>query len=134
MVYPRNLIHHHSTVAGIAVINSSSVLSFYLKQKDNNMAIKRVSVTEEYTLINNKYLKDEKLSLKAKGLLCLMISLPNGWDFSLSNLVALSNDGSYATSSALKELEKNGYLFRQPIKNKGRFIDWEYVLLSTQEK
>ena len=89
---------------------------------------------EEYTLINNKYLKDENLSLKAKGLLCIMISLPHGWDFSLSNLVALSNDGAYATSSALKELEKNGYLFRKPIKNNGRFIDWEYVLLSPQEK
>ena len=68
------------------------------------------------------------MSLKAKGLLSLMLSLPEDWDYSLAGLSVLSSDGESATRVALKELEKLGYLERKPIREGGKFADWEYLI------
>jgi hypothetical protein len=67
------------------------------------------------------------MSLKAKGLLSLMLSLPDDWNYSISGLVKLSKDGKDSVMSALAELEKFGYLNRvQMINEKGQFSGVEY--------
>ena len=67
------------------------------------------------------------MSLKAKGLLSLMLSLPDDWDYSISGLATLSKDGKDSIMSALAELEKFGYLTRKRLTNeKGQFAGVEY--------
>lgn len=74
------------------------------------MAVFRVNKTENYTLMSNRHFKEKEMSLKAKGLLSLMLSLPNTWDYSISGLVAICKENESAVKSALNELKKFGYL------------------------
>lgn len=77
--------------------------------------------------MSNYHFKERKLSLKAKGLLSLMLSLPDDWNYSISGLVTLSKDGKDSVMSALAELEKFGYLQRERVTNsKGQFAGVEY--------
>ena len=84
-----------------------------------------------YTQMPNYHLRDTTLSLKAKGLLSLMLSLPNDWDYSVAGLTALSTDGKAGVSATMKELEEHGYLKREPIKFNGKFVDWNYIISPT---
>ena len=77
------------------------------------MAVFRVNKTRDYTVLSNYHFKDTRLSYKAKGLLSLMLSLPEDWDYSIDGLVSLSADGRDSIMSGLKELEKFGYLRRE---------------------
>ena len=77
-------------------------MSVYRSEKKNN-----------YTRISNSVFKDTRLSLKATGILCLMLSLPDDWDYSVEGLAKLVKDGKDSVKSALKELEKSGYLVRK---------------------
>ncbi len=91
------------------------------------MSVFRINKTNNYTVISNDHLKNRNLSLKAKGLLTLMLSLPENWDYSIAGLTTLSADGRDSVSTALKELEKNGYLIRTKVRNEyGRIIDTVY--------
>ena len=91
------------------------------------MSIMRVHKTSNFTVMSNYHFKEKKMSLKAKGLLSLMLSLPDDWDYSISGLAALSKDGKDSVMSALGELEKFGYLSRQRLVNdKGQFAGVEY--------
>lgn len=74
------------------------------------MAIMRVRKTKNYTVMANYHLKDSRLSLKAKGLLSIMLMLPDNWDYSLAGLIAQVKEGKTAVMSALKELKETGYL------------------------
>ena len=74
------------------------------------MAVIRVNHTDNYTVMSNFHLRDEQLSLKAKGLLSQMLSLPPTWDYTVSGLVAINREKETAITAALKELKKNGYL------------------------
>ena len=74
------------------------------------MAIFRVQKTRDYTIMSNAHLKDKGLSLKAKGLLSVMLSLPDEWDYSIDGLVAISKENETAIKSTLKELKEHGYL------------------------
>jgi hypothetical protein len=77
--------------------------------------------------MSNYHFKEKKMSLKAKGLLSLMLSLPNDWNYSVAGLVTLSKDGKDSVMTALAELEKFGYLTRQQLFNeKGQFSGVEY--------
>lgn len=77
------------------------------------MAILRNPNKEKFTVVDNFALRDENLSLKARGLLVTMMSLPDNWKFSENGLCAiLAKDGQSAIRSGLKELEKYGYLTR----------------------
>jgi len=77
--------------------------------------------------MSNYHFKEKKMSLKAKGLLSLMLSLPDDWNYSISGLVKLSKDGKDSVMSALAELEKFGYLTRERVVDeKGRFAGVEY--------
>ena len=91
------------------------------------MSVFRINKTQNYTVMSNHHFKEKKMSLKAKGLLSLMLSLPDDWDYSISGLATLSKDGKDSIMSALAELEKFGYLTRTRLTNeKGQFAGVEY--------
>lgn len=91
------------------------------------MSIMRVHKTKNFTVMSNYHFKEKGMSLKAKGLLSLMLSLPDDWNYSISGLVRLSKDGKDSVMSALAELEKFGYLTRVRLQNdKGQFSGVEY--------
>ena len=86
------------------------------------MAVFRVNKNKNYTVMSNYHFKDKNLSLKAKGLLSQMLSLPDDWDYTVAGLCAINKESGGAMNSALKELENNGYLKRTKVQNeKGRF-------------
>ena len=74
------------------------------------MAVFRVNKTNNYTVMSNKHLKDKNLSLKAKGLLSMMLSLPDDWDYSIEGLIAISKENRASIRSTLNELKENHYL------------------------
>lgn len=93
------------------------------------MAVFRINKTSNYTVMSNYHLKDRGLSLKAKGLLSLMLSLPDDWDYSVSGLCAICVESESAVNSALKELKKRGYLRIDkimPDKTSTGRIEYEY--------
>lgn len=91
------------------------------------MSVIRIHKTKNFTVMSNYHFKEKKMSLKAKGLLSLMLSLPDDWNYSISGLVALSKDGKDSVMTALAELEKFGYLSRsQLVNDKGQFSGVEY--------
>lgn len=90
------------------------------------MAVIRVNKTKDYSVISNRHLRDKDLSFKAKGILSLMLSLPDDWDYSIAGLETFASDGATATRTALKELETFGYLKRCAIRENGKIKDWEY--------
>lgn len=91
------------------------------------MSVFRVHKSANFTVMSNTHFKEKKMTLKAKGLLSLMLSLPEDWNYSVSGLVTLSKDGKDGVMSALGELETFGYLERtRTIDNKGRFSGIEY--------
>lgn len=91
------------------------------------MGIVRVHKTKNFTVMSNYHFREKKMSLKAKGLLSLMLSLPDDWNYSISGLVTLSKDGKDSVMSALAELEEFGYLTRERVINdKGQFSGVDY--------
>ena len=91
------------------------------------MSVIRIHKTNNFTVMSNYHFKEKKMSLKAKGLLSLMLSLPDDWEYNVSGLVRLSKDGKDSVMSALQELEKFGYLTRRQLFNaKGQFSGVEY--------
>ena len=90
------------------------------------MVTYKVHKTKDYTVMSNVHLRDKNMSLKAKGLLSMMLSLPEEWDYSMNGLVAISKENLTAIRAVLQELEKFGYLIRERKQNaKGRF-EYEY--------
>lgn len=95
------------------------------------MATFRVNKNKDYTIMSNHHLRDKNLSLKAKGLLSFMLSLPENWDYSINGLVAVSKEGKKAIRAAIKELEDTHYLKRERNQyDKGRF-DYDYLVFET---
>ena len=93
------------------------------------MAVFRVEKTKDFTVMSNYHLRDVELSLKAKGLLSLMLSLPEDWDYTTKGLACICKDGVDSITSALKELENHGYLTRQRIRyGNGRLGDITYTI------
>ncbi|MBO7712390.1 MAG: hypothetical protein J6S85_02780 [Methanobrevibacter sp.] len=89
----------------------------------------KINKTNAYTVMSNYHLRDRRLSLKAKGLLSLMLSLPDNWDYSIAGLVAISTEGQTAIESALRELQESGYIFIKkifPDKSATGKIEYEY--------
>lgn len=74
------------------------------------MAVFRVEKTKDFTIMSNHHLRNTELSLKAKGLLSLMLSLPEDWDYTTKGLAHICKDGVDSITTALKELERHGYL------------------------
>ena len=93
------------------------------------MAVFRVEKTKDFTIMSNHHLRNTGLSLKAKGLLSLMLSLPEDWDYTTKGLAHICKDGVDSITTALKELERHGYLTRQRLRyDNGQLGDIEYTI------
>lgn len=89
----------------------------------------RVERTGNYTVMSNHHLRNEKLSLKAKGLLSQMLSLPEEWNYTLAGLCTINPESKDAIRAALRELEEQGYVVRhQTTDANGKFSKNEYII------
>ena len=94
------------------------------------MAVFRIDKTRDYTVMANFHLRDISLSLKAKGLLSLMLSLPENWDYTTKGLARICKDGVDSICATVKELEKAGYVQRRRLRDDlGRLAEVEYTIL-----
>ena len=99
------------------------------------MGVFRVNKNRNYTVMSNVHLRDKALPLKAKGLLSLMLSLPEDWDYSMRGLAKLSADGLDSTRAAVKALEQSGYVVRRQLyDSRGRFSNNEYTVFEIPQR
>ena len=93
------------------------------------MAVFRIERTRDYTVMSNHHLRNRALSLKAKGLLSMMLSLPDDWNYTTRGLAKICKEGVDAIGGALRELEGAGYIVRHQLRDRqGRISDTEYVI------
>ena len=96
------------------------------------MAVFRVEKNHSYTVMANHHLRDERLSLKSKGLLSVILSLPDDWRISIEGMTQFSADGKDAIRSAIRELTDAGYITRaQTHSEAGTFSGYEYTIHET---
>jgi len=94
------------------------------------MSVIRVEKSSNYTAMSNYHLRDANLSLKAKGLLSVCLSLPETWDYSVNGLAAICKESRCAILTTLQELERCGYVRRSQTRTvDGRMGKSEYVIL-----
>ena len=99
------------------------------------MAVFRIERNRDYTVMSNHHLRDTELSLKSKGLLSMMLSLPEEWNYTTRGLAAICKEGADCIGSALRELEQAGYIVRSRIRDsKGKIVDVEYTIYETPHK
>ena len=104
---------------------------FYIQKSEGvrSMAVFRIERTRDYTVMSNHHLRNANLSLKAKGLLSMMLSLPEDWNYTTRGLAKICKEGVDAIGAALRELEGAGYIVRHQRRDKsGRITDTEYVI------
>ena len=93
------------------------------------MAVFRVEKNQNYTVMSNHHLKNRELSLKSKGLLSQMLSLPDNWDYTLEGLAKINREKVDAIRTAVLELEKFGYISRRQTRDpNGRMSKTEYII------
>lgn len=99
------------------------------------MATMRIVKNNHFSIVSNAIIRDTNLSLKARGLFILMLSLPERWEFSVKGLSKIAGEGLDAIRSGLHELEEQGYLSRQRKRNaEGKLGDMEYILYEEPQK
>ena len=99
------------------------------------MAVFRVEKTRDYTVMANHHLRNTELSLKAKGLLSLMLSLPEEWDYTTKGLSRICKDGVDSICAGVRELEEHGYVVRERIRNpNGQLGAIEYTILEQPQE
>lgn len=96
------------------------------KERGDNMAVFKVEKTKNYTIMSNYHLRDKDLSLKAKGLLSFMLSLPSDWDYSLNGLCAICKEQETAIKSTLRELKRKRYLIIDKVRNNKGYFEYVY--------
>ena len=92
------------------------------------MSVFRVEKNSNYTVMSNHHLRNTDLSLRAKGLLSQILSLPEGWDYTIAGLAKINKEGKDAVRAAVQELEKAGYIERRQTNSGGKFGGNEYVV------
>jgi len=92
------------------------------------MKLIRVKKDNNFTTINNEFIFNNNLSLKAKGLLCHILALPNDWKLYVEEVEKWHKDGKRAIYSAFKELKENGYLEREQNRSNGKIVGWDYII------
>ena len=98
------------------------------------MPVLRRNKPGNYTAMCNHHLRNKQLSLKAKGLFCVILSLPDQWNYSTRGLASICKEGVDSISKALKELEQEGYIVRRQLRGKdGRIYDTEYIIFEIPE-
>ena len=113
---------------------TTSEVAIFVFQEGNYMAVFRTIKNKNYTCMGNYHLRDKNLSLKAKGMLSIMLSLPDDWDYSAKGLESLSSDGNTSVRNTLKELEENQYLIRERVFENGKIVDWKYTVFESREQ
>ena len=99
------------------------------------MAVFRIEKTRDYTVMANHHLRNMELSLKAKGLLSLMLSLPEEWDYTTKGLARICKDGVDSICAGVRELEDHGYVVRERIRNpNGQLGAIEYTILEQPQE
>ena len=99
------------------------------------MAVFRVNKTKDYTVMSNRHLRDKKLTLKAKGLMSQMLSLPDDWDYTLNGLIFLNREKLGAIKAALTELKKAGYLTVTKYQNaESGLFEYRYDIFENPEQ
>ncbi len=94
------------------------------------MAVFRIEKTRDYTVMSNHHLRNTDLSLKAKGLLSLMLSLPEEWDYTTKGLARICKDGVDSICAGVRELEEHGYVIRERVRGaNGQLGAIEYTIL-----
>jgi len=88
----------------------------------------KVEKNRNFTTINNEFIYNKNLSLKAKGLLCHLLALPENWKLYVSEVCTWHKDGQRAVYAAFKELIACGYVKRQQVRIKGKIKSWEYMV------
>lgn len=97
------------------------------------MAVIKTIKNENYTTMCNTHLRDKNLSLKAKGLLSMMLSLPDKWHYSVKGLEGICKESKNTINSVLNELEDNNYLVRRRRYCNGKISEWEYIIFENNE-
>ena len=104
-------------------------VKFQVKGVDDEMAVFRVEKNRGYTVMSNHHLRNKDLSLKAKGLLSQMLSLPENWDYTLKGLSLINREKIEAIREAIRELERAGYIVRSRERHeKGRLRGTDYII------
>lgn len=101
------------------------------------MAVIRINKTSDYTVMSNAHFREKEMSLKAKGLLSLMLSLPDTWDYSINGLVAFCKENESAIKSTLNELKRFGYLEvkkSMPNETNSGRIEYEYLVYEQKQE
>ena len=101
------------------------------------MAVFKINKSKDYTVMSNHHLRDKSLSLKAKGLLSQMLSLPEDWDYTIQGLCSINKENETAINSTLKELKYNGYLIvtkKMPNETKSGRIEYVYDIYETPKQ
>ena len=88
----------------------------------------RVEKSKNFTTINNEFIFNKNLSLKAKGLLCHLLALPNDWKLYVEEVEKWHKDGKKAIYSAFKELTESGYMKREQRRSNGKFEGYDYIV------
>lgn len=100
------------------------------------MSVYRVHKTKNYTVMSNEHLMDKDMSLKAKGLLSVMLALPESWDYSINGLCSISRENVSAIKSTLSELRDLGYLVvtkKMPNETQSGRIEYQYDIYETKQ-
>ena len=95
------------------------------------MDIVRVIKSKDYTTICNRIFKDRRLSLKAKGLLAMLLSFSDSWNLSIKGLIAILKEGRTSIRSTMSELIEFGYVERQQIRKDNKFIGVDYIVFES---
>ena len=114
---------------------TTKINTYFFTKEVIQVAVFRIERNRDYTVMSNHHLRDTELSLKAKGLLSMMLSLPEEWNYTTRGLAAICKEGADCIGSALRELEQAGYIVRSRIRDsKGKIVDVEYIIYETPHK
>jgi hypothetical protein len=92
------------------------------------MEVIRVVKNKDYTVICNKVFKNKSLSIKAKGMLALILSLSDDWNLSIKGLTMICKEGQRSIRNIFQELIDQGYIKRQIERSKGKIVKWTYII------
>ena len=98
------------------------------------MEVIRVIKNKNYTTISNQLFKNKGISLKAKGLMGYLLSLPNDWNLSINGIVACSKEGRRAIGNIINELIAAGYIERNQVRKNGKFIGYDYFVFEQPKR
>tara|TARA_R110002153_G_scaffold119862_2_gene265017 strand:- start:334 stop:978 length:645 start_codon:yes stop_codon:yes gene_type:complete len=93
------------------------------------MEIIRVVKNRNYSVIANGIFRDQRITLKAKGLLGILLSLPENWNLSVEGLTKIIKEGRHSITNTIKELIEAGYIERTQIRDKGKFVGYTYLVM-----